>query len=743
MNLQDIVERYGNTIQLTLSGVLAGFEVPVSFDFLWSGILGCTFKDVRSETIYESGKVARCKLDCKDDIETELAITRLDENTTRVSLVPGHAVGQTANMLDIGIANAENPHRGKVAGFLCQSIFLAFLDKERQPQILAGNKGKQEESPIKDRDFVETRHVFSLPLIDVLQFLGWLWNWVEGKHRMTFYSNYPAFGNPKDGDYIIHSLKRRPDGGIIPVDIMDHGKFRNTEININLIPNEGEISVEIYYPEELTDFMMELLIAIHKKFPNKPQKTLESIVNPMPEEKQESQQQTKTNDKNLNDLSSLLRGTQLAEFEITLPWQPLHNATIENLPGYAPGVVEFTPIIISPGLSRFVLKNRELGSHGEITLREISTNSTVMTIYDPPKPSWDETNPNWKKQYFEPEGIYVRDLNDMEVLQEPSPIPLTDDAKQQKFQKILEAQRKIEAEVEMLFQKRKDLFHGIVLRAYFNRLVHDYPLWINNQVIPPDYLVAWAGLKNWPDFRNMSIEGREYFEKKVQEIRGRKDGGIFMAEKQTKIFMSGKNFRQPIDVIDGNTQQSLQADEIIDPFSLKPLEESFGFTFRREQTTLGTVEYTLCNMTGKEFGNITLTKLSENCTAVFFGLTAGREELRIQRWKLMEGIRDRLYKLIDNTAEYAKFMKQAAEKPKEPTLEIVAQPTLKDNNPTIRTQERFKIFEFLKRTHPGWSYERVAIEANLQEKTESYTGETVRNTYKLMGKKWERADRIR
>ena len=62
--------------------------------------------------------------------------------------------------------------------------------------------------------------------------------------------------------------------------------------------------------------------------------------------------------------------------------------------------------------------------------------------------------------------------------------------------------------------------------------------------------------------------------------------------------------------------------------------------------------------------------------------------------------------------------------------------------PTARTQERACVFKRLKDENPTWSQARLAMEAR-PELEEVVTADTVRNTYRAMGWKWERADRIR
>jgi len=64
------------------------------------------------------------------------------------------------------------------------------------------------------------------------------------------------------------------------------------------------------------------------------------------------------------------------------------------------------------------------------------------------------------------------------------------------------------------------------------------------------------------------------------------------------------------------------------------------------------------------------------------------------------------------------------------------------SDPTARTQERGLVFKRLKKENPTWSQARLALEAN-RELYEVVTADTVRNVYRAMGWKWERADRIR
>lgn len=66
----------------------------------------------------------------------------------------------------------------------------------------------------------------------------------------------------------------------------------------------------------------------------------------------------------------------------------------------------------------------------------------------------------------------------------------------------------------------------------------------------------------------------------------------------------------------------------------------------------------------------------------------------------------------------------------------------KKRGPTTRTEIRAKVFRRLKEEHPEWSQAKVAQES-FKELGEYVTADTVRNTYRLMGWTWERADRIR
>jgi hypothetical protein len=66
----------------------------------------------------------------------------------------------------------------------------------------------------------------------------------------------------------------------------------------------------------------------------------------------------------------------------------------------------------------------------------------------------------------------------------------------------------------------------------------------------------------------------------------------------------------------------------------------------------------------------------------------------------------------------------------------------REGGPTAKTQARADVFKRLKDEHPDWTQLHVATKA-CEELEESVTEDTVRNTYRAMGWKWKRGDRIR
>jgi hypothetical protein len=169
--------------------------------------------------------------------------------------------------------------------------------------------------------------------------------------------------------------------------------------------------------------------------------------------------------------------------DIPLPWDTLHLATIRNLSGYAPGFVEFESPIVDPvGQSVFILTQSELGKIGTLTLRKLGQTLTEVGVEDASSP---EDRQAWP-EYVEKEK---RDV-----------------------EQILEDLQTLRQKKDNLAGRRHEHLQD-VMQAYFNRLLHDLTVWTANKTMPPPYLIARAGLVEWPDKSNMSQEGREYFEK--------------------------------------------------------------------------------------------------------------------------------------------------------------------------------------------------------------------------------------
>jgi len=63
--------------------------------------------------------------------------------------------------------------------------------------------------------------------------------------------------------------------------------------------------------------------------------------------------------------------------------------------------------------------------------------------------------------------------------------------------------------------------------------------------------------------------------------------------------------------------------------------------------------------------------------------------------------------------------------------------------PTDNTQKRAQVFKQLKDKYPQWGYDTVALKARDELEDPNITGESVRYVYRVMGWKWERADRVR
>ena len=62
--------------------------------------------------------------------------------------------------------------------------------------------------------------------------------------------------------------------------------------------------------------------------------------------------------------------------------------------------------------------------------------------------------------------------------------------------------------------------------------------------------------------------------------------------------------------------------------------------------------------------------------------------------------------------------------------------------PTEKVLIRAEVFKRIKDENPSWNTDRVAMEAS-EELNETLTAESVRNAYRAMDWKWQRADRVR
>ena len=175
-------------------------------------------------------------------------------------------------------------------------------------------------------------------------------------------------------------------------------------------------------------------------------------------------------------------------FDLPLPWDALHLATIRNLPGYTPGFVEFEPPIVDPVVqSVFILNQSELGKIGKLTLRKLGQTLTEVRVEDAPSPEDKEA---WRQYVKNDQSDVEQILEDLETLRQKK---------------------------DNLAERRRDHLQD-VMQAYFNRLLHDLTVWTANRTIPPSYLIAWGGLAEWPDKRNLSQEAKEYFEKYKLQI---------------------------------------------------------------------------------------------------------------------------------------------------------------------------------------------------------------------------------
>jgi hypothetical protein len=80
-----------------------------------------------------------------------------------------------------------------------------------------------------------------------------------------------------------------------------------------------------------------------------------------------------------------------ASFELPVPFDILDAATIDCLPGYAPGFVDFTREVITPALIVFKMRQRDLGELGTIDLRKLSDKVTQLFIPEARRPTEEDT----------------------------------------------------------------------------------------------------------------------------------------------------------------------------------------------------------------------------------------------------------------------------------------------------------------------------------------------------------------
>jgi hypothetical protein len=145
--------------------------------------------------------------------------------------------------------------------------------------------------------------------------------------------------------------------------------------------------------------------------------------------------------------------TVFGEYDIPLPWDVLHAATIKCLPGYLPGYVDFTFELLSPGYSIFRLSQSELGALGIITLSKAG--DRLSTLH--------------------PESVFttVRRARDNLVIGH----------------------------------------YSKVIRAYLNRLVHEVSIWRAIGSEPPPYVLKWAGIaRDSPVLKMIRAKSRRYWE---------------------------------------------------------------------------------------------------------------------------------------------------------------------------------------------------------------------------------------
>jgi len=191
-----------------------------------------------------------------------------------------------------------------------------------------------------------------------------------------------------------------------------------------------------------------------------------------------------------------------ASFVVPLPWDVLVSASDSCLKGYAPGFVEFEIVKQLPASIIYRLWQSELGELGTVEIRKLGTSNSEIDISGVPTNSVD-TAPMWLR------GKSERDQK------------LNNAWKEKRKNIDTEAYSEVTNEIDKAkasIRAKQKNHQANVIKAYFDRLLHDLTLWTSNKVLPPSYLIAFTELAEWPDSRMLSQETREYFERYKLEI---------------------------------------------------------------------------------------------------------------------------------------------------------------------------------------------------------------------------------
>jgi hypothetical protein len=203
-----------------------------------------------------------------------------------------------------------------------------------------------------------------------------------------------------------------------------------------------------------------------------------------------------------------------ASFTIPIPWDILVTASDSCLRGYAPDFVEHEIIKQLPASVTYRLWQIDLGELGTVKVRKLGVNNAEINISGVPSnsidnaPMWLRVKPEWDKRINET-------FKGKQRLQEQEP----------ETEAYFSVSNEIDKTKARIRAKQKN-HQANVIKAYFDRLVHDLNIWMSNKVMPPPYMLAIAGLTEWPDKRMLSKEAQDYFEKFKLEISyatGRRD----------------------------------------------------------------------------------------------------------------------------------------------------------------------------------------------------------------------------